>query len=367
MAKSELSRAAIVARALDIADTEGLDAITVRRISQEFGVTPMALYWHVKNKDELLDAMGDALFDGTDAAARPGAGLARAAARAGRRAGRARCAAHPGAVQLAFRAGARQRRRAASCPSTCSTCCAARASTSAQTADIGVYALRTAVMLVDGEPGREVGPTEPGARGGARRQARRAGGRCRPSGTRGCARWPTRCSTATTRTTTTASASTLFVARRACRCSRALTAIGRRDPLARQPAHPAHPAARGSGERARSPRGDDPAAVAAALPDLVAGLGRRWPRPRWPAAARSRATPTPAPATTAGWTRCAAPAGRAPGRCPWSHEPNRGFLRALHALGPGGRPRSARTTRRQRCARSWPTATPRRSAALAGT
>jgi AcrR family transcriptional regulator len=64
MAKSDLNRAAIVARALDIADAEGLEAITIRRISREFGVTPMALYWHVANKDELLAAMGDALLAG---------------------------------------------------------------------------------------------------------------------------------------------------------------------------------------------------------------------------------------------------------------------------------------------------------------
>jgi TetR/AcrR family transcriptional regulator, tetracycline repressor protein len=62
--KPDLSRAALVARALDIADVEGLDAVTIRRVAQEFGVTPMALYWHVKNKDELLAAMGQAFFDG---------------------------------------------------------------------------------------------------------------------------------------------------------------------------------------------------------------------------------------------------------------------------------------------------------------
>lgn len=60
--KVELSRAAIVERALTVMDTEGSDAITIRRIAQEFGVTPMALYWHVANKDELLSAMGDALL-----------------------------------------------------------------------------------------------------------------------------------------------------------------------------------------------------------------------------------------------------------------------------------------------------------------
>jgi TetR/AcrR family transcriptional regulator, tetracycline repressor protein len=61
-AKSDLSRAAIVERALTVMDTDGPDAVTIRRIAQEFGVTPMALYWHVANKDELLDAMGDALL-----------------------------------------------------------------------------------------------------------------------------------------------------------------------------------------------------------------------------------------------------------------------------------------------------------------
>jgi TetR/AcrR family tetracycline transcriptional repressor len=62
--KGDLSRDAIVERALTVMDTEGPDAVTIRRIAQEFGVTPMALYWHVANKDELLDAMGDALLAG---------------------------------------------------------------------------------------------------------------------------------------------------------------------------------------------------------------------------------------------------------------------------------------------------------------
>jgi TetR/AcrR family transcriptional regulator, tetracycline repressor protein len=60
--RSDLSRDAIVERALTLMDDEGPDAVTIRRIAQEFGVTPMALYWHVANKDELLAAMGDALL-----------------------------------------------------------------------------------------------------------------------------------------------------------------------------------------------------------------------------------------------------------------------------------------------------------------
>ena len=58
-----LSREAIVDHALALADLEGLGAVSIRRIAQDFGVTPMALYWHVKNKDELLAAMGDRMLD----------------------------------------------------------------------------------------------------------------------------------------------------------------------------------------------------------------------------------------------------------------------------------------------------------------
>jgi AcrR family transcriptional regulator len=60
--RADLSRAAIVERALTVMDADGPDAVTIRRIAQELGVTPMALYWHVANKDELLAAMGDALI-----------------------------------------------------------------------------------------------------------------------------------------------------------------------------------------------------------------------------------------------------------------------------------------------------------------
>jgi AcrR family transcriptional regulator len=58
----ELTRDAVVQVALAMADADGLDTLTIRRLANHFGVTPMALYWHVKNKDELLDAMGDAVF-----------------------------------------------------------------------------------------------------------------------------------------------------------------------------------------------------------------------------------------------------------------------------------------------------------------
>ena len=61
-----LSREAVVDHALAVADTDGLAAVSIRRIAQDLGVTPMALYWHVQNKDELLAAMGDRILESVD-------------------------------------------------------------------------------------------------------------------------------------------------------------------------------------------------------------------------------------------------------------------------------------------------------------
>lgn len=61
-----LSRNAVIDHALALADVDGPAAVSIRRIAQDFGVTPMALYWHVKNKDELLAAMGDRILEGVD-------------------------------------------------------------------------------------------------------------------------------------------------------------------------------------------------------------------------------------------------------------------------------------------------------------
>ncbi|MFI6603180.1 TetR/AcrR family transcriptional regulator [Nonomuraea sp. NPDC050536] len=58
----KLTAEAIVERALEIGDAEGLDAVTIRRLATELGVTPMALYWHFKNKEQLLVGMADHLI-----------------------------------------------------------------------------------------------------------------------------------------------------------------------------------------------------------------------------------------------------------------------------------------------------------------
>src|SRR4028119_2254718 len=52
-----LTPQAVVEGALALADAEGLGAVTIRRLAKELGVTPMALYWHFRSKDELLEGM----------------------------------------------------------------------------------------------------------------------------------------------------------------------------------------------------------------------------------------------------------------------------------------------------------------------
>ncbi|WP_262380307.1 TetR/AcrR family transcriptional regulator [Nonomuraea sp. PA05] len=60
----KLTAQAIAERALEIGDTEGIDAVTIRRLATDLGVTPMALYWHYKNKEQLLVGMADHLIGG---------------------------------------------------------------------------------------------------------------------------------------------------------------------------------------------------------------------------------------------------------------------------------------------------------------
>ena len=59
LTKERLSRETVVTAALALADTEGLDAVTIRRLATDLGVTPMALYWHFKDKERLLDGVSE--------------------------------------------------------------------------------------------------------------------------------------------------------------------------------------------------------------------------------------------------------------------------------------------------------------------
>jgi AcrR family transcriptional regulator len=61
-----LDRQAIVAAALAVARTEGLPAVTMRRIADELGCGPMSLYRHVADRDALVLEMLDVVAAGVD-------------------------------------------------------------------------------------------------------------------------------------------------------------------------------------------------------------------------------------------------------------------------------------------------------------
>ena len=54
-----LSHGAIVEAAIEIFDSEGVDALTMRRLADQLGVGTMTLYGYYRNKEELLDAVVD--------------------------------------------------------------------------------------------------------------------------------------------------------------------------------------------------------------------------------------------------------------------------------------------------------------------
>jgi AcrR family transcriptional regulator len=60
--KSRLSRKKIATVALAIADQEGFEAVSMRRVAQELEVGTMSLYYYVKTKDDLIAVMDDALM-----------------------------------------------------------------------------------------------------------------------------------------------------------------------------------------------------------------------------------------------------------------------------------------------------------------
>lgn len=61
--KRPLSRATIGAAALAIADAEGFQALSMRRVAQELHAGTMSLYYYVRTKDDLVAVMDDALMN----------------------------------------------------------------------------------------------------------------------------------------------------------------------------------------------------------------------------------------------------------------------------------------------------------------
>jgi TetR/AcrR family tetracycline transcriptional repressor len=57
-----LQRSHIVAAALQLLNQDGLDGVTVRKVATQLNVHVGGLYWHVKNKQDLLDEMANTIL-----------------------------------------------------------------------------------------------------------------------------------------------------------------------------------------------------------------------------------------------------------------------------------------------------------------
>ena len=60
--RAPLTRARILEAAVAAADEGGLEGLSMRRLGQALGVDPMALYRHVRDKDDLLDGLRDVVL-----------------------------------------------------------------------------------------------------------------------------------------------------------------------------------------------------------------------------------------------------------------------------------------------------------------
>ena len=64
--REPLSRERILAAGVALADREGVAALSMRRLANDLGVVPMALYKHLANKEEMLDGMVDVVVGEID-------------------------------------------------------------------------------------------------------------------------------------------------------------------------------------------------------------------------------------------------------------------------------------------------------------
>ena len=65
-ARTPLSKERILSAAVALADRDGVGPLSMRRLAQELGVVPMALYKHLANKEEVLDGMLDVVVGEID-------------------------------------------------------------------------------------------------------------------------------------------------------------------------------------------------------------------------------------------------------------------------------------------------------------
>lgn len=63
MARDTLTREQIVHAAIELLDAEGLEGLNMRSLGKRLGSAATAVYWHVKNKDDLVLLVGDRVWD----------------------------------------------------------------------------------------------------------------------------------------------------------------------------------------------------------------------------------------------------------------------------------------------------------------
>jgi TetR/AcrR family transcriptional regulator, tetracycline repressor protein len=71
--RPKLSKRTVTESALKLADADGLDALTIRKLAEHLGVTPMALYWHFRSKEDLLEGVAEQVWGEIDVNTNPGA------------------------------------------------------------------------------------------------------------------------------------------------------------------------------------------------------------------------------------------------------------------------------------------------------
>jgi AcrR family transcriptional regulator len=64
--RAALTRERILQAAISLADRDGIESLSMRKLGQELGVEAMSLYNHVRNKVDMLDGMVDEVFSEID-------------------------------------------------------------------------------------------------------------------------------------------------------------------------------------------------------------------------------------------------------------------------------------------------------------
>jgi AcrR family transcriptional regulator len=60
--RTQLTRERVVSAAIELADRDGIESLSMRKLAQELGVEAMSLYTHVRNKDDLLNSLAEAVI-----------------------------------------------------------------------------------------------------------------------------------------------------------------------------------------------------------------------------------------------------------------------------------------------------------------